>query len=100
MITDSAYLESVLDEKVDVWYNENNDKILERTQDEEDPVYLPRQYLPHPNGRVCDEGLGIEGWVSITVSYRIGSHQPGEDLQPDLSSDMVQAGRAWDLRRR
>ena len=32
MIEDSAYLESVLDEKVDVWYNEGNDEISERTQ--------------------------------------------------------------------
>ena len=46
MITDSAYLESVLDEKVDEWYNEDNDEISERTQYEEDPVYLPRQDLP------------------------------------------------------
>lgn len=43
MIEDSAYLESVLDEKVDVWYNEGNDEISERTQYEEDPVYLSRQ---------------------------------------------------------
>ena len=48
MITDSAYLESVLDEKVDVWYNENNDEISERTQYEEDPVYLSRQYPKKP----------------------------------------------------
>ena len=40
MIEDSAYLESVLDEKVDVWYNEGNDEISERTKYEEDPVYL------------------------------------------------------------
>ena len=46
MIEDSAHLESVLDEKVDVWYNEDNDEISERTQYEEDPVYLPRQDLP------------------------------------------------------
>ena len=46
MIEDSAYLESVLDEKVDVWYNEDNDEISERTQYEEYPVYLPRQDLP------------------------------------------------------
>ena len=45
MIEDSAHLESVLDEKVDVWYNDDNDEISERTQYEEDPVYLPRQYL-------------------------------------------------------
>ena len=58
MIEDSAHLESVLDEKADVWYNEANDEILERTQNEEDPVYLPRQYLPQPNGRVRDEEIG------------------------------------------
>ena len=48
MITDSAHLESVLDEKVDVWYNDGNDKISERTQYEEDPVYLSRQYPKKP----------------------------------------------------
>ena len=43
MIEDSAHLESVLDEKVDAWYNEDNDENSERTQYEEDPVYLSRQ---------------------------------------------------------
>ena len=100
MIEDSAHLESVLDEKVDAWYNEDNDENSERTQYEEDPVYLSRQYLPQPHGRVCDEGLGKEGRAGITVSYRIGSHQPGGDRQPGLSSGTAQAGRAWDLLRR
>ena len=48
MIEDSAYLESVLDEKVDVWYNEGNDEISERTQYEEDSVYLSWQYPKKP----------------------------------------------------
>jgi len=48
IIEDSVYLESVLDEKVDVWYNEDNDEISERTQYEEYPVYLPRQYPKKP----------------------------------------------------
>lgn len=100
MIEDSAHLESVLDEKVDAWYNEDNDENSERTQYEEDPVYLSRQYLPQPHGRVCDEGLGKEGWAGVTVSYRIGSYQPGGDRQPCLSSGTAQAGRAWDLLRR
>ena len=100
MITDSAYLESALDEKVDVWYNEGNDEISERTQYEEDPVYLPRQYLPQPHGRVRDEGLGKEGWAGVTVSYRIGSYQPGGDRQPGLSSGTAQTGRARDLLQR
>ena len=100
MIEDSAYLESVLDEKVDVWYNEDNDEISERTQYEEDPFYLSWQYLPQPHGRVRDEGLGKKGGTGITVSYRIGGHQPGGDRQPGLSSGTAQAGRAWNLLRR
>ena len=100
MIEDSAYLESVLDEKVDVWYNEGNDKISERTQYEEDPVYLSWQYLPQPHGRVRDEGLGKKGGTGIAISYRISGYQSGGDRQPSLSSGTAQAGRAWDLLRR
>ena len=100
MITDSAYLESVLDEKVDVWYNEDNDEISGRTQYEENPVYLSWKYLPQPNGGVCDEGLGAESGAGITVSYRIGGHQPGGARHPGLSSGTAQAGRAWDFLRR
>ena len=55
MIEDSAHLESVLDEKVDVWYNEGNDEISERTQYEEDPVYLSWQHLPQPHGGIYYE---------------------------------------------
>ena len=100
MIEDSAYLESVLDEKVDVWYNEGNDEISERTQYEEDPVYLSWQYLPQPHGRVRDEGLGKKGGTGIAISYRISGYQSGGDRQPCLSSGTAQAGRAWNLLRR
>ena len=93
-------LESVLDEKVDVWYNEGNDEISERTQYEEDPVYLSRQYLPQPHGRVRDEGLGKKGGTGIAISYRISGYQSGGDRQHSLSSGTAQAGRAWDLLRR
>ena len=94
MIEDSAYLESVLDEKVDVWYNEGNDEISERTQYEEDPVYLSWQYLPQPHGRVRDEGLGEEGWADVTISYRIGGYQPGGARQPRVSACPPEAGSA------
>ena len=100
MIEDSAHLESVLDEKADVWYNEANDEILERTQHEENSVYLPWKYLPQPNGRVRNEGPGEEGWCGITIPYRISGYQPGGDRQPCLSSGTAQAGRAWDILRR
>ena len=97
MIEDFAHLESVLDEKVDARYNEDNDENSERTQYEEDPVYLSRQYLPQPNGRVCDEGLGKKGGTGIAISYRIGGYQSGGDRQSRLSARAAQAGRAWDL---
>ena len=84
MIEDSAYLESVLDEKVDAWYNEDNDENSERTQYEEDPVYLPWEYLPQPHGRVRDEGLGKKGGTGIAISYRISGYQSGGDRQPSL----------------
>ena len=100
MIEDSAYLESVLDEKVDVWYNEGNDEISERTQYEEDSVYLSWKYLPQPHGRVRDEGFGKKGGTGIAISYRISGYQSGGDRQPSLSSGTAQAGRAWDLLRR
>lgn len=65
MIEDSEHLESVLDEKVDAWYNEDNDENSERTQYEEDHVYLSQQYLPQPHGRICYEGLGKDhGFIS------------------------------------
>mgnify|MGYP004670435703 CR=1 FL=1 len=100
MIEDSAHLESVLDEKADVWYNEANDEILERTQYEENPVYLPWKYLPQPNGRVRNEGLGEEGWCGITIPYRIGGNQPGGDRQSGLPARTAQAGGAWNLLQR
>ena len=80
MIEDSAYLESVLDEKVDVWYNEGNDEISERTQYEEDPVYLSRRYLPreeignpvYPPARrkLAEHGISCEGHAARQLTNR------------------------------
>ena len=100
MIASSAHSEIALGESVDTCYTVENDEFSEKNQYEEYPVYLPRQYLPQPHGRVRDEGLGEEGWAGVTIPYRIGSHQPGGDRQPGLSSGAAQAGGAWDLLRR
>ena len=43
MIECSAHLEIPLDQTDDCCYTEDNDKVSERVQHEEDPVYLPRQ---------------------------------------------------------
>ena len=81
MITSSAHLEIALGENEDTCYTVENDEFSEKNRYEEYPVYLPRQYLPQPHGRVRDEGLGEESWAGVTVPYRIGSHQPGGDRQ-------------------
>ena len=100
MITSSAHLEIALGENEDTCYTVENDEFSEKNRYEEYPVYLPWEYLPQPHGRVRDEGLGEEGWAGVTISYRIGGHQPGGDRQPGLSSGTAQAGGARDLLRR
>ena len=100
MITSSAHLEIALGENEDTCYTVENDEFSEKNRYEEYPVYLPWEYLPQPHGRVRDEGLGEEGWAGVTISYRIGGHQPGGDRQPGLFSGAAQAGGAWDLLRR
>ena len=71
MIEDSAYLESVLDEKVDVWYNEGNDEISERTQYEEDPVYLSWQYPKKPRKSLLYQWLSSLRWRLLHHNYTI-----------------------------
>ena len=99
MIERAEHSEIALGESVDTCYTVENDEFSEKNRYEEYPVYLPRQHLPQPHGRVRDEGLGEESWAGVTISYRIGGHQPGGDRQPGLPSGAAQAGGAWDLLR-
>ena len=100
MIERSEHSEIALGENEDTCYTVENDEFSEKNWYEEYPVYLPRQHLPQPHGRVRDEGLGEESWAGVTISYRIGGHQSRGDRQPGLSSGAAQAGGAWDLLRR
>ena len=100
MIKRAEHSEIALGENEDTCYTVEKDEFSEKNRYEEYPVYLPRQYLPQPHGRVRDEGLGEESWAVVTVPYRIGGYQPGGDRQPGLSSGAAQAGGAWDLLRR
>ena len=96
----AEHSEIALGESVDTCYTVENDEFSEKNRYEEYPVYLPRQYLPQPHGRVRDEGLGKKGGTGIAISYRISGYQSGGDRQPSLSSGTAQAGRAWNLLRR
>ena len=70
-ITDPAYLESVLDEKVDVWYNDDNDEISERTQYEENSVYLPWKYPKKPRKSLLYQWLSSLRWRLLHHNYTI-----------------------------
>ena len=61
MIERAEHSEIALGENEDTCYTGENDEFSEKNWYEEYPVYLPRQYLPQPHGRVRDEGLSEEG---------------------------------------
>ena len=94
-IAASAHLEMALDLTAEVCYTEKN-SATERVNDDEYPLYLPRQYLLESNGRVYDEGLGEKSWSGITIPHRVRRHQHRGDRQPGLSAGEAQAGRARD----
>ena len=99
-IESQAWLHSSLDAQAISCYTEEKEISQESECDDENSLCVLGQYLPQPDGRVRDEGLGKEGGAGVTIPYRIGGYQPGRDRQPGLSSGAAQAGGAWDLLRR
>ena len=98
-IESQAWLHSSLDEQAVSCYTGEKEATRESECNEKDTFCVPGQYLPQPNGRVCDEGLGQKGRAGVTIPHRVGGDQPGGDRQPGLSSGTAQAGGAWDLLR-
>ena len=99
-IESQAWLHSSLDEQAFSCYTGEKEVTRESECNEKDTLCVSWQYLPQPDGRVRDEGLGAEGGAGVAIPYRVGGHQPGGDRQPGLSSGAAQAGGAWDLLRR
>ena len=75
-IKTQAWLHSSLDEPMVSCYTGEKEISQESECDEENTLCMPWKYLPQPDGRVCDEGLGQEGWIGIAIPYRISGHQP------------------------
>ena len=94
-IVDHAHLEIVLDFADEVCYTEVNTASMECTADDQYPFYLPWEYLPQPDGRVCDEGLSEKSGAGESIPHRVCGHQHRGDRQSGLSSGLPQAGRAW-----
>jgi len=80
-IRSAAHLELALDLTDEVSYAEEN-RVMECTNDDEDPLYLPREHLPKPDGGVCNEGPGEENRAGNPVSHRVRSHQHRGDRHP------------------
>ena len=99
-IESQAWRNSSLDAQTVSCYTEEKEISQECESDEKDTLCVSWKYLPQPHGRICDEGLGEESGAGVTISYRIGGHQPGGDRQSGLSSGTEQTGGAWDLLRR
>ena len=99
-IESQAWLHSSLDEQAVSCYTGEKEVTQESECNEKDTLCVSRHYLPQPNGRVCDEGLGEEGGAGVTILYRVGGNQPGGDWQSGLSPGAAQAGGAWDILRR
>jgi len=99
-IESQTWLHSSLDEQTVSCYTEGKEATQESECNEKDTLCVPRQHLPQPDGRVCDEGLGKEDRVGVTIPNRVGGYQPGGDRQPGLSSGTAQAGGTRNLLRR
>ena len=99
-IESQAWQHSSLDEQAFSCYTGEKEATRESKCNEKDTLCVSWKYLPQPDGRVRDEGLGEEDWAGVAIPYRVGGHQPGGDRQPGLSSGAAQAGGAWDLLRR
>ncbi len=92
MIERAEHSEIALGENEDTCYTGENDEFSEKNWYEEYPVYLPRQYLPQPHGRVRDEGLGEErlGWRRNSISSR----QPPAERRSATRS-ILRRGASW-----
>lgn len=99
-IAAGAHLEIALDFTDEMCYTENKNSAMERTANDENPLYLPRQYLQEPNGRVRDEGPGEKSGAGDGISHRICRYQHRGNRQSGLSPSPPQAGGAWDQLRR
>ena len=99
-IESQAWQHSSLDEQAFSCYTGEKEATRESKCNEKDTLCVSWEYLPQPQGRVRDEGLGEEGWAGVTVPYRVGGDQSRGDRQSGLSPGAALAGGAWDLLRR
>ena len=73
-IESQAWLHSSLDEQAISCYTGEKETTQESEWNEKDTLCVSWEYLPQPDGRVCDEGLSEESGAGVAVPYRIGGY--------------------------
>ena len=89
----NSHMEAAIDFRDEVCYTEDNNTETERKSDDEDTLYLPREHMSKPNGRICNEGPGAKSGAGEPVLHRVRRHQHRGNWQSGLSPGPPQAGR-------
>ena len=98
-IESQAWLYSSLDAQAVSCYTEEKEISQESECDDENTFCVSRQYLPQPNGRVCDEGLGEEGGAGVTFyieSAATSREEIGNPVYPPARSKLAEHGISCD----
>ena len=98
-IESQAWLHSSLDAQAVSCYTGEKEISQESECDDENTFCVSRQYLPQPNGRVCDEGLGEEGGAGVTFyieSAATGREEIGNPVYPPAQRKLAEHGISCD----
>ena len=90
----SMYEEIALDYPADSCYTMNIKQESEHNENDQDTIYLSRQYLQESDGRVCHERPCEESRTGAGISNRVRCHQSGGNRESGLSSCLPTAQRA------
>lgn len=95
-IETSMHEEMPLDYPADPCYTMDITQESERNENDQDTIYLSRQYLQESDGRVYYERPCEERRTGAGIPNRVCCHQSGGNREPGLSSCLPTAQRAWD----
>lgn len=100
----AEHSEIALGESVDTCYTVENDEFSEKNRYEEYPVYLPRQYLPQPHGRIYTKASGTRTRMRRKIFHCLRGNEHRRNLerqgQSGLSAGKSGIGKARDRVRR
>ena len=94
-IAENAHENTILDTATCVWYTESKKQSVEEQEHDKDTVCLLWEYMPQPDGGVCNEGLVAKGRFGRAIRDRFGSNQHRGAWKSCVSASTTQTGGAW-----